>query len=158
MKIIPLILLAVLVAVVAVLIFIPSTKPPGADADITEAVFRYQFQHNNSALQQKAGAYYLSLGSGQDPSDDFMRRFKGHKPPVKKQRECTGGVAGIKDRKTGKRGLLFRVYRIKWINNHTADVEGGYYEDGLSASGNIYRVVRKGRRWVVVSDKLDWIS
>lgn len=51
--------------------------------DICEAVFRYQFEHNASGAQQKAKAYFLKIHN-KDPSDEFLARFKGHTPPVKK--------------------------------------------------------------------------
>ena len=53
--------------------------------DIREAVFRYQFEHNASGQQQSAHDYYLAIGDQDaDPSDEFMKRFAHHKPPVHK--------------------------------------------------------------------------
>ncbi len=31
------------------------------EAEIREVVFRYQFQHNGSGQQQRAGAYFLTI-------------------------------------------------------------------------------------------------
>ena len=53
--------------------------------EIREAVFRYQFEHNASGQQQTAKVYFLSFGKDQEPSDEFIARFKDHKPPVKKR-------------------------------------------------------------------------
>lgn len=39
--------------------------------DIREAVFRYQFQHNASAQQQQANAYFISLEEGEDPANNL---------------------------------------------------------------------------------------
>lgn len=130
---------------------------PAEEDNIREAVFRYQFKHNASGQQQNAKAYFLSLGKDKDPGDQFMERFKNHKPPVKK---ASQGITnnGVRDKETGERGLIFGVTSIKQINEDEVEVNGGYYEAGLSASGNVYRVKREGDRWVVKEDRTLWIS
>src|SRR5882672_11320855 len=84
--------------------------PPGpgrlaAESDIAEAVFRYQFEHNASAIQQKANHYCLSLPDERSPDAAFLHRFDGNKPPVVTAGEC--------ERKSG-RDLFFRVQRFYW--------------------------------------------
>jgi hypothetical protein len=145
-----------------------SISPPSRpvqEEDIRETVFRYQFAHNASGLQQTAEFYCLSLGEvsdqdNLDPSDELMRRFQDHQPPVKKASQCDADMSqGVTDRATGQQqGLIFRVTSIKWINDAEVEVEGGYYEAGLSASGNVYRVVKESGRWIVKEDKMLWIS
>ncbi len=142
----------------------PTTLPRSAqEDDIREAVFRYQFEHNASGTQQTAQFYCLSLGEYSkdiDPDDGLMQRFQGHKPAVKKVSQCIcSPEVGVKDKEIGQSGgLVFRVTSIRWISNTEVEVEGGYYEGGLSASGNVYQVVRKGNQWVVTDDKMRWIS
>lgn len=128
--------------------------------DIREATFRYQFQHNASGMKQNAKVYFLSLGEEKrtDPSDEFMKRFADHKPSVKKVSSSTGGPQGIKDKDTGEPGLIFRVQKIKWVDDTTAEVEGGYYEAGLSASGNTYYLKKEKDKWVVKRDVMHWIA
>ncbi len=86
------------------------------EEDICEAVFRYQFEHNASGLQQAAEFYCLSLGEvtdkgNVDPSDELMRRFQGHRPPVKKVSQCAYDMShGVTDRVAGQGpGLIFRA-------------------------------------------------
>lgn len=67
----------------------PATRPAAAvEDDVFEAVFRYQFEHNGSLQKQNAAAYYLHLSpqltGGDNPDDAFMKRFAGHRPPVRK--------------------------------------------------------------------------
>jgi hypothetical protein len=123
----------------------------------------YQFAnnaaHGPAAAENRIAALYLSLGDkDQDPSDDFMKRFAEHKPPVRKVSACSTKKVCVEDRKTGERGLIFRIQSIKWISNTKVEARGGYYEDGLSASGNIYTVVERKGKWVVVKDKMESIS
>jgi hypothetical protein len=133
---------------------------PSQEDHIREAVFRYQFKRNASAFQDKTEVYFLSIGGG-DPSDQFMRRFEGHTPVVKKVSEAivsSSEVTGVKDKKTGQRGLIFNQRTIKWDENDHVEVEGGYYEAGLSASGNTYSVVKENNEWVVTKSEMHWIS
>jgi hypothetical protein len=90
-----------------------------------------------------------------------MRRFEGHTPVVKKVSEAivsSSEVTGVKDKKTGQRGLIFNQRTIKWDENDHVEVEGGYYEAGLSASGNTYSVVKENNEWVVTKSEMHWIS
>ena len=123
--------------------------------DIREAVFRHQFAHNASAIQQKAKAYYLALGSlinKRDPSSEFMQRFKGHKPSVERVSLAEERYGRIRD------GLIFYIVEIRWINENEVEVSGGYYEGNMSSSGNKYQVVRKNGKWAVKKDAMKWIS
>lgn len=128
--------------------------------DIREAVFRYEFRHNSSIQGKRAGVYCLSVGEkNADPPDGFMRRFAGYSPPVRKASDCTTHpYNGVVEKRTGKRGLLFRVRSIKWVSDAKVQVVGGYFEDGLSASGNTYTVVRTRDGWMISSAGTNWIS
>src|SRR5215510_15207871 len=105
--------------------------------DIREAVFRHQFYHNASGQQQRAKAYFLSIETGEDPDDAFIERFKDNEPPVKKESQLKN-EPGMFEKETGFRGLIFRIDSIKQISSNEVEVTGGYYENGLSASGNTY--------------------
>jgi len=127
--------------------------------DIREAVFRWQFEHNSSYQQQNAGVYFLEVGENEgDPSDEFIKRFAGNKPPVRKRSECSVSTGGVFDKKTREKGLVFRATKIKWKTDTEVDVKGGYNEHGLSASGNTYTLKKENGKWKVVNDKMHWIS
>lgn len=130
---------------------------PVIDPDMAEAVFRYQFKHNASGQQTNATAYFLGLGDS-DPDDAFMNRFQGHRPPVKKLSQCTTKGMRVTDKQTGKRGLIFSVDNIVVTGADTAEASGGYYEGGLSSSGNTYYLKRKNGKWFVEKDTMHWIS
>jgi len=98
--------------------------------------------------------------SAGDPDPRILASFRRHRPPVKRVSECVleDLTTGIQDKRTKDRGLVFITGRITKIGPNVVEVEGGYYENGLSSSGNVYRVVKHRNRWVVVKDKLVWIS
>ena len=114
--------------------------------DIAEATFRYQFRNNASAAQQQTTAYFLTLFK-KDPSPEFLKRFEGHKPPVKRGSEFNVG-----------NGLSFRIDMIKRVTETKMEVSGGYYEGVKSSSGNTYFVEKKNGTWVVTGDEMHWIS
>lgn len=129
--------------------------------DVREAVFRYEFEHNASAAQNKVRYYFISIDDGKvDPTPQFLARFKDISPRV------LPGSAGaqspldtrIHHKIDGAKGLSFNVGEIKWIGDDKVEVEGGYFESGLSASGNTYTVERRSGVWTVTENHMWWIS
>lgn len=133
-----------------------SQKDKTADENnILEAVFRFQSKH--LASKDSTILYFLSLYN-KDPDNKFMIRFKGM-PRIKKYSQAVvNGINGVKDKESGASGLILKITGIKWLNQNKVEVIGGYYEDGLSASGNTYTVKRLKGKWVVTKDDLEWIS
>ena len=142
----------------------PVTVTTDPNDDIREAVFRYQFEHNESGLQQTANYYFIGLHNPgdsifyRDLSDSFLSRFSGNIPPVKKVSQCDESFNGVFDKDTGERGLIFRIESITFQSDEEVEVRGGYFEGGLSASGNIYTVKKVQGVWQVTKDELQWIS
>ena len=132
------------------------------ELDIREATFRYQFVRNASGQKQNAGVYCLAIvanGKETDPDEAFIRRFEGNTPVVKKASDCSQSRGeGVTDKATGKRGLIFRTEAITWTSETEARVEGGYYEGGLSASGNTYYLRKAAGKWIVDRDTMHWIA
>ena len=117
--------------------------------DIAEAVFRYQFDHNASAIQKRAEKYCLSLPGEKMPGAEFLRRFEGNRPPVATADQC--------ERKAGK-NLFFRVQKLDWRNDNEVWVRGGYWEGNLSSSIELFRVVNDNGKWVVKGARMEAIS
>ena len=141
--------------------FGPLRVEVAADDDVREAVFRHQFDHNASGLQKNARVFCLQIEGNRDPSPELLRRFDGDDPRVKKASLCTfkpGHARGGVVDDTGAPGLIFRVDTIQHSGDDSAIVEGGYFEAGLSSSGNVYELVREGNRWIVKKDTMKWIS
>jgi hypothetical protein len=154
-----------LLTVVLALAFVvlSAAAPPDKAAegwDVREATFRYQFRKNNSALQQHAGAYYLSVRGDDsrdaDPPADFMKRFDGNTPPIRKVSDSVLTDRGVMDRRTGEPGLIFRTGVIKSMSGSEAKISGGYSEHNRSASGNTYYLQKVGGKWKVVKDVVNW--
>jgi len=120
-----------------------------AEPDVYEAVFRYQFDHNASAIQQRAGKYCLSLPGERMPSAQFLQRFGNHQPPVVAADQC--------ERKSGQ-GLFFRIQRLDWRKDSEVWVRGGYWEGNLSASAEMFLVRKENGKWAVKGARMEGIS
>ena len=129
---------------------------------ILEAVYFYQFDHNASGQQRAAGVYCLALSlageKDKDPSPTLLGAFKDHTPPVKPVSQCKHSMAGVYDRETGNRGLIFYISQVDIISDTEATAAGGYYEGGLSSSGNTYHLTKAEGGWKVTADQMHWIS
>lgn len=149
------------VLVASVCLAAPSDKVR-EELDIREATFRYQFGKNASGQQKTAKNFYLAIATGDkesDPDDAFMKRFAENKPKVKKLSECHASAQeGVVDKMTGESGLIFKTGGIRWVSDAEAEIAGGYYEAGLSASGNTYYLKKVSGRWKVIKDVMHWIS
>jgi hypothetical protein len=133
----------------------PSFAPLSETDDISEAAFRYMFFGKS--------AYYLAIIMGEkkvDPDDALLKRFADHKPPVKKVSECTVTSAheGVRDKETGEHGLIFRLGEPRWTSDKEVEIDGGYYESGLAASGNTYYLKKEDGKWKVYNHQQHWIS
>jgi hypothetical protein len=146
----------------------PSTRPASAtppnDAhppeywDVIEAVFRHQFDHNASAGKRNVDYFFISVENS-DPPEALLTRFAAEKPPVLPASLAASSPSeGVRHKELGGRGLKFRISSVKWLDADTAEVQGGYYEGGLSSSGNVYRVERHGGKWSVTKDEMRYIS
>ena len=118
--------------------------------DLFETFFRYKFENNASAEKQDAEAYFLEI-AGEDPPPEFLARFKGHSPSVKKGSEFVmGGSIVIEgEAPTEGNGLLFRIDSYQWIGlfGNCVKISGGYSEGNLSASWASYIWIRRKGKW-----------
>lgn len=126
------------------------------EENIAEAAFRYQFE--DCCDGTKYSVYFLWLGDERDPKDDFMRRFAGHNPPVKMASRSVKVSDGVDDKETGKRGLIFGIPRIQWLNDVEVDVSVSKFVWGWGQYGYVCRVVREGDRWVVKGCELTFVT
>jgi hypothetical protein len=133
------------------------------ELDVLETVFRYQLARNESSgtATGRATHYFLALGVHsvrQDPPAQLMSRFESHHPAIVPFTLADTSGLGVTHKGQGGDGVLLHIDRIRPIDVDTFDVDGGYYEASRSASGNTYRVRRRGDRWEVVGDAMWWIS
>ena len=130
----------------------PAAQMAASDDDIRDSVFRFQMVNSASKQGKKVHAYYLSVEGGQDPSDEFIRRYANSQTPVKKQSTCSvtsQDPLGVVDKETGLPGIILSIESLTRSGDVEADVTGGFYEGGQSASTNTYHLEFKNAHWAV---------
>lgn len=139
------------------------TPARGSDDDeVRLAVFRYLVGHNASAGQTGVPICLeiYQARQARDPSPFIMAAMSGFATRVVPGSACESSANGVflKGDSAKGRGLVFRTEEVK-IDGDKATVTGGYFEAGLSASGNIYTVARQhDGSWLVTDDQMQWIS
>ncbi len=135
----------------------PFAEESPAKTDLREAVFRYMFGHYNYGPDVKV----FCIQPERPLPESFLLRFSGNnKPRVVWVSDCelTGAVNGVKQKKTGERGVRMTVMSIEWIGGQEAEAKVSAFSDGIAANWNVLRVVFREGRWIVKSDKLDGVS
>jgi hypothetical protein len=141
----------------------PLTSRASHEADIQEAVFRYQFAQDEFA-QSRYQVYFLAFEgnarfTNRDPDDVFMNRFDGHQPPVRKASVVAADIMnGVFDKVTGERGIIFQVAKISWANDGGVEVEASITLSRIGATGHKYRVVLDDDKWSVLEKVLHWAT
>jgi hypothetical protein len=131
---------------------------------VAEAVHRQQFAEHAPSAQPGTVTFCLARTSAEDetpwtdPPDALLRRFAGHAPVVKKFSRCVLDLRGDRDPATGTPAIIFRAGPPAWQTDTEIVLPGGYHANGLSASGQTYRVRYQNGRWVVVEATWRWIA
>lgn len=138
----------------------PHSNEADADLQVQQAVLRYQFESNAAA--DNYSIFCIAISKGEAEIDAPAKLIEGlndahHK--VLKSSDCNPNDGhGVTERASGKPALMLRVAQVKWLAKDEALVDGGYYEAGLSASGNTYLLKKIDGTWRVVKDQMNWIS
>src|ERR1044071_879783 len=116
--------------------------------NILEAVFRYQFDHV-STNELDAKVYVLGIGeSCSDPSDEFLKRFAGRQPTVKKASDWVRDWGRI-DKEPGEKALMFCANRFVCISDTIVEVSASHHRARVVGGGGNFFPVKgddaKGR-------------
>ena len=97
------------------------------EAKIAEAVYHYQIQQCHPEMADKI--YFLGLYDGKDekdPTDELMKGFKGHNPPVKKHSQMlhAGKNNEFMDKESGRPAVLLSIEKIEWQSETKVEGRG----------------------------------
>jgi hypothetical protein len=138
-----------------------TTQPTSRAADrldVTEAVFRHLFDHNNSGGRDYVDYFFLSVDGGADPPPELLLRFVREQPPVLPASMADSSGGHVKHKESGGRGMVLGVGSVTWLDENSADVEASWYIGPLASMGYTYRVTRADGRWRVTATRVNWIS
>lgn len=147
---------------------LPPAIPPSAwqaEQAVAVDLAVHQFQFRETRLPPRPLIYFLADSTHArpwtNPSQELLRLFAGHEPPVKPFSACRvdpTSLEAVVDVATGAQGVVFRVGPRSWVSETEVHVVGGHYYNGIGAAENTYVVRYERRRWVVVHVRHDWIS
>lgn len=134
----------------------PTAKSRSAtEDDIREVVFRRLLKKETPEERRFVG--FLAVNGNRSPSAALMARFRSVRPPLKPFSKCTRSPQSnghwVREKGTGKEGIIFNVDSIKWRGTQAADVHAGSYVGGRWGSGATYEVALKRGQWVMVAVK-----
>jgi hypothetical protein len=120
----------------------PNLSKADEELQIQQAVLRYQFEHNASA--NRSAIFCIAISGGNTDVDAPAKLLEGLNDATHKavrSSDCNGNEGnGVIERSSGKPALMLNVGQVKWLAPDDVEVDGGYYEASLSASGNTYRL------------------
>ena len=138
----------------------PNPSKADQELQIQQAVLRYQFEHNASA--SRAAIFCIAISDGKtnvDAPAKLTQSLNDATHKVVKSSDCNQNEGhGVTERSSGKLALMLNLGQVKWLAPDEVEVDGGYYEASLSASGNTYRLKNVSGVWRVLKDDLNWIS
>ncbi len=142
----------------------PLTSASPEYSDIAEALFRHLAQPaqvndpDSHGVNLAHRVYFLDLDS-RDPSPSFLSRLKDLNVPVEPLSASVHTNSYRYDRETGQRGAAFFIRNIRLLGHKAAEAEADTSPGGeLRGSGFSYRLAKKDGKWVVVVQKLRWVS
>ena len=117
--------------------------------DIREAAIRYALTHFEVSGLSKASAIILDI-DGDTPSDEFLKRFARHKPPVQK-------MPRSRRRELQETELSCEVGHLKWLSETEAEISASrHFEADAVSFRYTLRLTNKG--WEVVQSKITSIN
>jgi len=126
----------------------------GDEQDVAEAVFRYELRQLSSGNRWKV--FYLAIGleNPSAPSDEFMNRFGGQQPIVKR----FIGSEYNSEQIVKEHGLVLGVGGVKWKSKTEAEVDGYRFVVPGEAQGFRFEVKREKDEWIVKSSIATWVA
>lgn len=119
--------------------------------DIREAAFRYAFTHFETRDFTKISAIIIVI-EDDTPSDEFLKRFATHKPPVRK-------IPRFRRNEIQDTELSCYVYKIKWLSDTEAEIAvSRVIGEGEAAVSFRYTMRLTNKGWEVVQYKLTGIQ
>lgn len=144
-----------LAVVVAFTAFWPPISLDANREAIAEAVFLHQLEGSDGSGR------FLSI-DGHDPKPDFVRRITAVAPAIAPASAAKRGADQCLIGVGGEHGaILFvdtRSLRRSWVEPGFVRIEGGGHSGPLEGAGYTYLLRWWFGRWVVVDERMNWVS
>lgn len=147
-------------AILALVGCVATPQSPQASASdrchIAEAALRHLLdEHSDSGAERDHfSAYVIERG---EFTAELVAALRGHRPPVVADIEVSIESGQAIDKATGKPVKKWSV-GIRKLHGDRAIAYVTWYSGNLAAGGHTIHLRRKDGRWIVASEKMEWIS
>ena len=137
--------------VAALLLWIHRSARLGVDElDVCEAVFRFRIDSLEKVIPGQISTHYLTVNEA-NPPESLLTRLRASNLRVER--------GSFFYPELSRKGAWHSVIRrLERSNDKTFVVHGGYENNGLSASGEDYTVVKRDGRWIVEKVVGRWVA
>ena len=89
----------------------------------------------------------------------MIERLDDRRHKVRKGSDCDyNGGNGVVEKGSNNPALVLRVGEVSWKSGTRVAIAGGYYYASEGASGSVYHLEKRDGKWLVVEDRLIWLS
>ena len=124
---------------------------------VLEAALRYMMNAHSSQGEERDHYFAYVLPKDGEFTPELVAAFAGYKPPVMPRTKAAAGNRGAHDEATGK-PFKFWSGKVTDIHRDRATAYVSWYVGPLAAGGHTLQLRRKEGKWIVESEKQDWIS
>ncbi|MGX4640533.1 hypothetical protein [Massilia sp. SYSU DXS3249] len=132
-----------------------------------EAVIRYQLTNSEPGLADGVDIFCVEIvevadtavSPRSDPPQELIQRLNDGRHKVRKGSDCDYNRGnGVVVKGSNNPGLVLRVEGVSWKSDTSVAITGGYYRSSEGSSGHVYHLEKRGGKWLVIEDRLLWLS
>jgi len=158
------VIVVVVVGVVCTSCRMPLTGAAPEHSEIVEALFRHIARAapvtdaDSHSVNLVHKVYFLEVDSG-DPTPSFLSRLRDLNVPVEPLSASVLTNFYRYEKKTGQLGAAFSIQNVRLTGFNRAEADADTNPGGpLRGSGLTYHLAKRAGKWVVVGEKVRWIS
>jgi hypothetical protein len=125
---------------------------------VAEAALHYMCdQHSSSASEQDGHICYVIKKT--EYAEQLLSSFSGYNPNFATTTNIeTSADTGLSVDKTTGKAIKFWTVEVNEIHGDNAIAYVSWYSSRQGAGGHTIYLKRNNNKWVVVSEKMDWVS
>jgi hypothetical protein len=114
------------------------------------AALRHLFTHYGNPRFH--AVYFVGMMPDHDPDEGLLNAFHSNKPIVKKASQSRYSALGVWDRKTGKKGVLFRISQPAWKARNRILIKGRVLWHTQGAVSVTCTLIHTSKGWAVKNE------
>jgi hypothetical protein len=158
------IVLALLLALPPLLLIAGKAGKPEDVLAAREAVIRYQLTSSKFALAAGVDTFCVrfidtAAATRSDPPQELIQRLNDGRHKVRKGSDCDDGRGyGVVVKGSNSPALTLWGEGVSWKSDTSIAITGGYFQASESGSGHVYQLEKRGGKWLVIEERLTWVS